>query len=228
MVRYIINTPQYRSNSAGIRVLYELNKHLILRGFDSIPIIVGSNFVAEHNDIIIYPEIVKGNPLKGKKVVRYILNEPGLIGGDKEFDESEIKFVYHEKLKKYSDNLLTVPCIEPFFKNDNKRRDKVLFYVGKGIHEQRIDKPEWLQVTKDWPKNREQLAHLLKTTHTFYTYDDFTMLIDEALYCGCSVYLIKNNTFIPIVNNYYDKMVQGFSTQLDNFIELTQKRSSIY
>ena len=77
--KYLIVTPFYRNNSAGIRVLYELQKHLIRAGYDAKTINEISH-TAQDDEIVIYPEIVFGNPLKAKKVVRYILNVPGFIG----------------------------------------------------------------------------------------------------------------------------------------------------
>ncbi len=221
--RYIINAPQYRSNSAGIRVLYELNKQLILWGYESIIIMIGSNFKAGENDIVIYPEIVDKNPLEGKKIVRYILNEPQLINKNAFFTENEVKFVYHPRLKKYSENILFVPCIEDYFKNYNAKRNKVCYYIGK-YNGQVNNHKDWIQITNTYPSNRKELAKLLNETHTFITYDNFTMLIDEALYCGCEVYIIEDNIgLIKQIENEHENNKKVFNKQLNKFIEITQE-----
>jgi len=51
--------------------------------------------------ITIYPEIITGNPLNGKHVVRWVLYYPGHIGGTTAYSDDEFVFTY---LKKYVQN----------------------------------------------------------------------------------------------------------------------------
>ena len=34
-------------------------------------------------ELCFYPEVVSGNPVMAKRVIRYVCNVPGLLGGDK-------------------------------------------------------------------------------------------------------------------------------------------------
>ncbi len=47
------------------------------------------------DSIVLYPEVVSGNPLKAAKVVRWTLNSPGLLGGDAHYADDEMVFVFN-------------------------------------------------------------------------------------------------------------------------------------
>lgn len=222
---YIINAPKYRRTSGGIRTLYNLNDILNKEGYSCKIVIIGEDYVCGADEIVIYPEIVKGNPLKSKKVVRYILNRPGLIGGDLTYDESELLYAYCESLSQYSHGrILTVPIIEEFFYNKNLKRNKDVFYVGKCKHSNRIKETEGLvEITREFPEAREDLAELLNTTNTFYTYDNFTALTLEAELCGCVVKIVDE--YGRVQDRYEDaaKFFDEFNKQFKEFIKITQK-----
>lgn len=90
-LNYVIYAPPLTS-SAGIRALYRLSVELEKRGL-SAPILCYKKTDGYHcinaftkemqeNDIVIYPEVVRGNPLGFFRVVRYVLYYPGKLGGD--------------------------------------------------------------------------------------------------------------------------------------------------
>lgn len=220
---YLIFAPEYKHNSAGIRVLYELRKHLEAKGYEARIVEFGSKGKASPDDIVIYPEIISGNPLGGKTVVRYVLNKPGLLGGDKEYNEREIIFAYHNIF--YSGApVLTVPCIEEFFKNENLPRSGECFWVGKGrdLFNTTTYRPiveGMTEITYEWPATREELAKLLNEKEIFCSYDNCTSLIAEAKKCGCKVVIIGEE--LPVSD--YDESIKDFDKQLDYFIEVTQK-----
>ena len=53
-------------------------------------------FFDRNKTVVIYPESTKGNPLKAKHVVRWILNTPGVCGGDGIFEKTDHIFLYHD------------------------------------------------------------------------------------------------------------------------------------
>ena len=77
MKPYSIYLPPYDYTSGGIKVMYALYGALLLRGQIVVP---NARFGGEF--IGIYPEIVNGNPLEATTVVRYLLNELGVMSGD--------------------------------------------------------------------------------------------------------------------------------------------------
>ena len=107
---YYIETPPYRRSSAGIRVMHMLCHVLNRLGEEAYVFtsevnpdlntptvtedVVRRHLQAGREPIVVYPEIVSGNPRRAKSVVRYVLNVPGLIGGDKTFADTELIYAY--------------------------------------------------------------------------------------------------------------------------------------
>jgi hypothetical protein len=209
---YIILAPPYRHNSAGVRALYELRNQLEYRGYS---VSIMSRGYSAPNTIVIYPETVSGNPLNGKTVVRWILNYPGLLGGDKKYDENEIIFTWSENF--FDAPILTVPIIEDFFRNERLQRNGGCFWVGKGAGIPRIPETEGcVEITSDWPATRRDLALLLNSKEVFFTYDNNTALITEAKRCGCQVIIIGEE------KESDDDFTIDYENQIENFIRITQ------
>ena len=54
------------------------------------------HFFDRDKTVVIYPEATNGNPLKAKHVVRWILNTPGVCGGDGVYETTDHIFLYHD------------------------------------------------------------------------------------------------------------------------------------
>lgn len=227
--RYVIVAPPYQHTSAGIRVLYDLQKWLVLAGYDALVCTLFQGYPIDSfvNDIIIYPEVVTGNPMNAKRIVRYILNRPGKIRGDKVYNCAEILFSYNHALAPYSDGrILEVPAFEPIFYDDPAFfRDKDVFYVGKGknlgLHPK--DCIEITRIHPAYPPTRQALADLLRSAKTLYTYDDFSAISREAYLCGCEVIVIDaSGNMKPMTTHHQPTSVKEFKSQLHQFICITQ------
>ena len=224
--RYVIVAPPFQHNSAGIRVLYELQKWLVRAGLDAIVCTWFQGYPVDQfsDDIVIYPEVAPGNILNAKHVVRYIMNVPGKLGhGEHKYADNEILIAYNKDLSCYTDGaILQVPSIEPFFNDTNTVKNKNAVYIGKGKDLGRHP-DNCILITKTYPPTRRDLALLLRSVNTLYIYDDFSMIVMEAKLCGCVVKLIKSNgeifeypyVFIPTLNQFKD--------QLHEFIEMTKR-----
>ena len=226
--RYVIFAPFYRHNSAGIRVLYDLQKWLVLAGYDTIVIagIHGYDTTQFAEDIVIYPEVVAGNPLKVRRVVRYILNVPGKLGGTKHYAAHELLVAYSEPLAAHAHGrILNLPTIEPFFCKTDGPKPKLAVYVGKGA-DLKLHPEECIYITRDFPSSRRGVATLLQQVSTLYTYDDFTAIELEALLCGCEVKVIqKNGEITNLQNSFLNSQItpiQDVKAQLHDFIEMTK------
>ena len=223
--RYIIYAPLYRHNSAGIRVCFELQKWLILAGYDAL-VIAATNGYADNqfeDDIVIYPEVIRGNPLKARRVVRYIMNYPGKIGGDKTYAPHELLVAYNPELTSYSGGaMLQLPTTESFFYKDNTPKTRNAVYVGKR-RDLKVHPKDCDYITGSFPSTRRQVADFLRSVETLYTYDEFTILIHEAKICGCDVRYIDSNGKIGDVLHAHFSTEDAFKRQLHDFIDMTQR-----
>ena len=212
---YLIMAPEYTNSSAGVRALYRLKDEIIKRGYQAK--IVQKGF-ASNDDIVVYPEIVSGNPMGGKTVARWVLNYPGLLGGQKEYDPKELVFTWDKKY--YDAHVMTVPIIEDFFRNEGLKRSGQCFWIGKGKRPdiENYNTDNWTEITYDWPATREELAKLLNEKETFYTYDNNTALISEAKACGCKVVIIGETD-----TSDFDENIKHYDEQIDAFIQETQE-----
>lgn len=143
---------------------------------------------------IVYAEIVKGNPLRAQNVIRYVLNVPGLLGGDKTYDSSELVFAWNSYISKHAWDcpILRTPCIDlNIFKDNGLPRQGTCYFVYKGWNVKRRPELEETEVKGYGPK---ELSELLNVSEVFYTYDDMTALSDEARLCGCPVVILNEDT----------------------------------
>jgi predicted O-linked N-acetylglucosamine transferase (SPINDLY family) len=223
--RYVIVAPPFQHNSAGIRVLYDLQKWLVRAGLDAIVCTWFEGYPVEQfaDDIVIYPEVAPGNLLKAKRVIRYILNVPGKLGyGEKTYDPSEVLVAYNHELAVYSNGvMLQVPSIEPFFNADNCAKTQDAVFVGKGV-DLGVHPAGCIAITKAYPATRRAVAQLLRSVNTLYMYDDFSMISREAALCGCTVKLIRKDGAIVDYPQLSWPSLEQFKVQLHDFIEMTK------
>lgn len=225
---YYVCAPSYTATSAGIKALHLLCHHLNLKGYPSflatngeyryktnpelITPLADEEVVALHKQynktpIVIYPDVVKGNPLNSQCVVRYLLHYAGFLGGDKSFLQEDLIFTYTkqigQKMGIEDPNVLFMPiCNTDIFypPADQVLRKGSCFYASKyrgfsGAELSELTKDS-VEITRDLSNSQTtiEVADLLRHSECFYTYED-TSLITEAILCGCPVVLIKNKFF---------------------------------
>lgn len=230
---YVIWTPSYCASN-GVKILHLLYKELEKRGFNVYlysfpPCTQGFKYLekisedVKNNAIVIYPEVVTGNPLRFKNVVRYVLNSPGLLGGSKKYHQSEVIFT-HIKAFYPQANILTFPWIdETVFYNANLPKTQDCYFVYKGGEFRDAKETQGLfEININYPKTQKELADLLKTTGILYSYDNCSSLLDEAVLCGAQVKIITKEGIEDYKFKYY-KLIENFEQNMNNFIETTQK-----
>ena len=212
--KYLIWAPGYRRTSAGIVVLHKLCHLLSEKGLTAY--VTGkpnSEWNEKYADpkkikelvsedaIVVYPEVVSGNPFFARFVVRYILNKPGLLGGTKRYSKHELLFAYFYMLGKNLGKKIEVLEIsyldlELFNDDSDHKRAGIVFYVGKGSQTSRIRETESAtEITREYPPTHEELAELFKKSELFYSYDNCTGLTSEARLCGCPVVIIPDSKY---------------------------------
>lgn len=152
--------------------------------------------------ITVYNETNPGNPFHAPCAVRFYGNFPGLLGGGA-VSNDELNFGYSKVLAEAigsPDNILFIPTVDTdvFFPlNSGQERKGSCFYAGKfkEIHygktfEITNDSIEITRQTHIWSPQR--IAQTFRTCELFYAYEN-TMLITEAIICGCPCVVLPNS-----------------------------------
>jgi hypothetical protein len=148
------------------------------------------------------------------------MNKPGHFGvGDKIFDNNEIIISYNKQfdssILNKIDGYLELPTIDiELFKYDsNIEKTDISIYIGKNKNPNISLVPLYNNILTRTSPSRNELVNIIKRTKLLYTFDNTTIIIDEARLAGCNVILIddgtrtiddiNNNTFGNIGIHYY-------------------------
>ncbi len=220
---YYIVAPAYTRGSVGIRCLHLLIHWLNRLGHSAWlvpygrphrlrinPALVTPELTAATRDfhrskglipIVVYPEVIFGNPLQATTVVRYVLNFPSLLGGDRVFPPHEIVFGFSRALAMAAgapDNVLHFPALDTgiFSPEPAVERRGTCHYPGK-YHRDHGGVPFGLpdgslEIPSD-PAAMDQstIAAIFRRSERFYVYEN-TALGAEACLCGCPVVAMPN------------------------------------
>lgn len=232
---YYIVAPPYIRTSAGARVMHLLCHSLNQRGetayvllYPAIPwardqhvapdlmtpiltpYVIQSHFQRGLTPIVVIPETISGDPFNSPCVVRYVLNFPGLLGGDKEFAPEELCFSYSKVLAtttRSPDNILFLPATDTrIFRPapEGQKRQGSCFYADKykkAHHAKLFDiTKDSVEITRDERNSQTplELAKLFHRSEVFYTYEN-TALATEAVLCGCPAVFLPNPHLSEII-----------------------------
>lgn len=266
---YFICSPSYDHKSSGVRTLHILCHALNELGQKAYivpdspqsgnyctnpalntPLIEGQNhnFYRQYLEpIVVYPDIVRGNPLNAKHVVRYLLAPAGAYGGDSAFTDTDNIW---GALPSIAKKILRIPVSDPKifrrkwdkYGNDSDIRHGSCFYSHKyEMHGNKlVDMPvdcERVCGTLD------QVADILRQKEVCYLYEVSSILTEAGL-CGCAVTLMRTEYFNQIdpscmmgnvqwndgeivkeSDDYlpeYTQHMNNFEVQLQEFIRDTQ------
>jgi hypothetical protein len=211
---FLIWAPPYTHRSSGIRALYRLCHHLNRRGYPSA--MIAPRGVRTWWDtpfhrgpvgdsIVVYPEIVPGNPLAARKVVRWALNDPGLLGGDRTYSNEEMVFVYDRQRLEVvsraaghalSDRRVLRPgLVDPAHIYPDPAIEKTLdcsfTHKGHALRDRFPLPPEsGIVPLEDATRTMAALGDILRRTRTLYSYDHYSNVLREAAISGCAVRVI--------------------------------------
>lgn len=218
-MKYIVYAPSFIEASAGIRALYLLADQLNKRGHKTY--ITGSHKEAPHLDAplipmflaqvyakifgftAVYPETVTGNPIGARRVARWVLNKPGLIGGERVYDPKELVFSYSAVYSPYIENPILGTLYLPTIRKETFNSDGVdpktprtleCFYVGKSTYKEGyFDRENTVEITKTSPSSKD-LGNLFRASKVLYCFDNSSIIPFEAGLCGCPTVLIPDGT----------------------------------
>lgn len=215
-IKFLIVAPVYNHKSAGICLLHKLCDALNKQGhFVALILTSSNNFQYTNNPIyfgpryikyqlkdiyeyesfvksgvVIYPEIISGNPLNAQHVVRYMLNKEGKVSGNKTLaSEQDFILAFSKEFHAQPNAILTgiVQNLEfnDFDSKPTDQRNLNLTYIGKGsTHQECFVIPNSVEINRQYPTNQSQLAMLLKNTRYFFSWDTVSQINIDALFCG--------------------------------------------
>ena len=225
---FYIASPDFRYRSSGIRALYLLCHHLNRLGHTafvtgsgcpaelSAPSIsrkkIEANRKAGRDDIVVYPEVIAGNPLHGQNVVRYLLNKPGFFTGKgmETYGEDDflVHFVSEFRPTSRTSFELQLPVVNSTVFNEGEPQNRCGFLLYSHRHQPDVAVlPAWLApyeiVSMKNPRSPPQLAELYRKSEALVVWER-TAAIGEAIQCGCPVIIAPNPAFHyrPIIRRY--------------------------
>lgn len=142
------------------------------------------------NSIVVYPEIIGGNPLSAEHVVRWFLNKPGEMTGKINYGKNELYFSYKTffndpTINPHPQNILTVSEIQKdIYRNRNlPNRSGSCYLVRKGKGRP-LDYHETGAICIDGMRH-QKVADIFNRTQYFISYDPYSMYSRFAAMCGC-------------------------------------------
>lgn len=153
----------------------------------------GYKLAQQDHVIVVYPEMVFGNPLKAKNVVRWLLHAPGFHSGKTGYGFNEFHIQYNNALPRMefpgchlSPNFLPVRYapLDLYASQDRgtQHREGHAYLVRKGKGKPRIHEDSWICIDG---LSHEESASILGRVKYFVSYDSYTAFSRFAALAGC-------------------------------------------
>jgi len=150
--------------------------------------------------VVVYPEIVFGNPLNAQRVVRWLLHNPGFHTGSVNYGKNELYFKFSSRIEDFhssgsvlSKNLLKVVHFPLEYYNLNDLppdRKGTAYCLRKGKHKP-VQHDLNGSVLID-EKSNSEIANIFKRVKTFISYDTYTAYSKFAVLCGCESIVVPD------------------------------------
>lgn len=153
------------------------------------PIWSGKEF--PDNAVVIYPEVVKGNPLGIKHVVRWLLHQPGFHTGQIHYGENELYFKFNSAINDFQRESCTLAQhemkviyypIDTYANRELSRDIDCCYMVRKGTDKSQVHPAN--AVCLDG-KSHTEIAEIFNRARQFICYDDYTAYSLFAVLSGC-------------------------------------------
>lgn len=154
-----------------------------------------NNSQIDDNCVVIYPEIVSGNPLGAKNIIRWFLHKPGFHKGVVNYGENELYFFYQvifndTSINPHDDHLLIVTWVrDDIYKHINTdQRSGSCYMLRKGRGKKIVHDLKG-SILLDG-KSHKEIAKTMNECEYFISYDLQTMYSQYAVLCGCKSVVI--------------------------------------
>jgi hypothetical protein len=142
------------------------------------------------NAIVVYPEVVDGNPLGAQRVVRWFLNKPGFFTGKINYGDNELHFYYQdvfntEEVRRDTNSkfYFNVYLDQVFRQTNFGERNGTCFILRKG-KDRVIHHDLSKGIVVDSLSNRD-IASVFNRVQYCISYDPYTFYLQYAAICGC-------------------------------------------
>jgi len=174
---------------------FKTNPHL------NTPVIKPSkNFNIKDNTVAIYSEIVLGNPLNAKNVVRWLLHQPGFHYGQVMYNSGELLFKFNSAINDFSypgsktstQELKVIHYPLEHYNLEELPADKkgVAYCIRKGKHKKIVH--DLSSSTLIDNLSHKEVAKVFKKSKQFISYDTYTAYSIFAVLCGCESIVIPD------------------------------------
>lgn len=247
-VNFVIYSPSFNAQSGGVIALFNLANLINKAGYNSkifdfeglrLPNIFCERYadLSDVNDftIVVYPEVVPGNPLKAKYVVRWILCELGVHCSEFIYQTwGKDDFVYHYGTynpEKSIDafNLLCPLYLSSIFQNRGKSREGYCHIVRKGykFHQPLVFVHPFESLHLQDNLSQETLCEIFQHKEYLVSYDPYSYISFLAALCGCVSIVVPFNSatkeewlktqFIrQVLEKYGEKDLSGIAYGFDD------------
>ncbi|WP_231502182.1 glycosyltransferase [Herbaspirillum sp. RV1423] len=213
---YYIYSPPFPATSGGGKALHYLCHALNLAGEEAYVTdasidtlraprltqeIINAHIQIGRQPIVIYPEVISGNPMSAPHVVRYLLNLPGALNQEPlDWGKDDLIYAHREELIPPG---MTAPLLATPLVNDqifhpgaqNQPRRGTLVWINRYLNKGGTLDPltrDATEISLRVPqRSAEELAALFRQSELLYTYEPSTTCY-EALLCGCPVVYLPN------------------------------------
>jgi hypothetical protein len=211
MIKFLIWAPEYDKSSGGCIALHKLADSIARQGevayictpktFEGslAKVVNESNPISglEHETTMtLYPEIIQGNPFGTRYVTRWLLNTPGVCGGDGIYEDTDLIYKWADYYlapdeSKVRGELRTFDLKLDKFINREGERSGECFLVKKGRNKI-LDKHKPDSINIDNYISDEYLVDLFNQKEYFVSYDSMTFHLQQAALCGCIPIIIPD------------------------------------
>lgn len=190
MLSYTICAPPFSHMNGGIRALYKLGYDILTRGYP----ITYYHQSKDTDGIVIYPEIVQGNPFKAERYVKWLLNKAD--------HPNDICYAWESGMGDYP--LLTVNIIEMSLWTPSAQRTKnVAYWVGKGVIDESLIPDGAIEITRNNFTDREQLAKFISQLDYLISFDAFSSINFESIVAGTPVLIhVSESQWSPYLQRH--------------------------
>jgi hypothetical protein len=229
----LIYAPAYHNTSAGVRACHLLCHELRLRGvkaamrithgdwrpspYDAPPVQVLNRYEID-DSVCVFPEYITHTTVKAPRAVKWWLQKP-----QHKLNIKGLTYVWSKAMGNHPRLMLDVIDLKLFYPKTG-HGGGVAYYVGKGVKDEKLIPKGAVEITRETPPTRGDLANLLRAIDHLICFDGYTALATEAAMCGTPVLFANVPKELRKLNAAHEFGDDGFAYSMP---ELESKRANV-